>query len=75
MRGRNLGDPVWLNPVAKFFPGVPPLFPKCFNFELDPLPEEPCAVAPGQWGDASVGGCYNVEMGEADAVWNLCPVD
>ena len=64
-----------LNPVAKILPGVPPFRPKFPNFELNLLPEAPCAVALDQWGDSSVGGCYMGEVGEGGAVWNLLPVD
>ena len=45
-------------PVAENSPGISPYFPIVPNFV------SPCGVAPDQWGDASVGGFYNVEVGE-----------
>ena len=39
------------------YPGIPPCFPLAEKVS-------PCTVAPDQWGNASVGGFYRVELGE-----------
>ena len=38
------------------------------DFDLDPLHEPPCAVAPDQWRHVCVGACCTGEVGERDVV-------
>ena len=54
----------------KFCWGFPPGC-RISNLFLGPLPlAPPCAVAPDQWGKASMGEYCTVGVGEGDAFWN-----